>query len=893
MKKKVKRRIAFILTWTLVLSSQMIPPRTTKATEYNLSDPRTDSDGVSTWDCIYFGHYYQSDASGQTKEPIKWRVLSVDGDDAFLLADQNLDVQPYNTEWADITWEDCTIRSWLNGYSTESNKAGKDYTDNNFIDTAFTLEEQSAILQSNVVNEDNPYYGTDGGNDTMDKIYLLSIAEASNATYGFNSDYNCESQTREAKNTAYVKANGVLSYEVAPYEKNGAWLLRSPGFDSNCAYSAVIDFDGYGRYNDIDWLFREGKAIRPVLHLNLSDSSLWKYAGKVSFEGGNQITESSETPKNTISPLPTVTLREPITNNKGITKWDCIYFGNYCQKTASGQTKEPIKWRVLSVKGDDAFLLADQNLDAKSYNETYTNVTWETCTMRSWLNGYDAASNKDGKDYTENNFIDTAFTWEEQNAILQSNVINEDNPYHGTDGGNATKDKIYLLSIAEVSNIAYGFNSKLDIGSKTRVAKNTVYVAFKTGMRDVDMANDWWLRSSGFDNKVASIIGENGYNNYELNNVIDDYNVAVRPALHLNISNANLWSYAGTVSADGGEIVQQSPTFSASPTPVPTVEPTVSVTPASTLSPTAEPTASVAPTTTPTPTTSSSATPTPTKKPSVVGPNGPSVIVTSNPGATATPSVSPDVTQSPEPTVTPTATPAETAVPTQAPIASETPAPEASAEPTTMPTVAPTTEPAPSAPVKPSTKPPRKPQVVAKATKGSIFKDSRTGAYYKILSTNGSKRSVAYAKPVNKKKQTVSMKASVTYQGKTYRITKIAEKALKGCKKLTQVSIGKNVTDIGASAFADCSGLNYLVLPKKVQRIGNKAFYRCKNLQYIYAKTTKLTLDSIGTEAFAAGYGSPRIKTKKSVWKRYSNIFLLRGMSKKALYVINPVPLIR
>lgn len=146
------------------------------------ANPTTDGNGVTTWDCIYFGNYYQSNSS--TKEPIKWRVLSVDGNDAFLLADQNLDAKPYNEEDTDVTWATCTLRTWLNG---------------TFLNTAFTSAEQTAIKNTTVVNEDNSYYGTEGGVNTTDKVYLLSIAEASNTAYGFNGEFNTESETREAK----------------------------------------------------------------------------------------------------------------------------------------------------------------------------------------------------------------------------------------------------------------------------------------------------------------------------------------------------------------------------------------------------------------------------------------------------------------------------------------------------------------------------------------------------------------------------------------------------------------------------------------------------------------------------------------------------------------------
>ena len=100
-------------------------------------------------------------------------------------------------------------------------------------------------------------------------------------------------------------------------------------------------------------------------------------------------------------------LNNPTTDSSGVSTWDCIYFGNYWQNDTNGDgvadendAKQPIKWRVLSVNGDDAFIIADQNLDAKAYNETYTEVTWENSTIRSWLNGYGASVNKDKKSFT-------------------------------------------------------------------------------------------------------------------------------------------------------------------------------------------------------------------------------------------------------------------------------------------------------------------------------------------------------------------------------------------------------------------------------------------------------------------------------------------------------------
>ncbi len=298
------------------------------------------------------------------------------------------------------------------------------------------------------------------------------------------------------------------------------------------------------------------------------------------------------------------------TAEKGITTWDCIWFGNTNGdgKVDKNDKKTPIKWRVLSVEGDDAFLMADKNLDCQRYNDTDTDVTWETCTMRSWLNGYGAESNKDGKDYSGNNFLDNAFSADEQSAIRTTNVVNHDNPEYGTEGGNDTMDKVYLLSLDEVENPSYGFGSH-NSTSATRVAVNTAYTA---GGGEVDgcmssagKAGAWWLRSSGYDSDYASCVDDDGFvcaDGYYVDNSDD----GVRPALHLNLKassdavSASSWSYAGSVTSNEEESETATPTPDGTATPTPDV--TATPTPDSTATPTPDVTATPTPDSTATPT---------------------------------------------------------------------------------------------------------------------------------------------------------------------------------------------------------------------------------------------------------------------------------------------------
>lgn len=174
-KTRPGKLLVFVLSSALLLGmlpSDAIP--VSKATEktvaseavkasHRLNNPTTDSSGVTTWDTVYFGNYWQNDTNGDgtadkndAKEPIKWRVLSVNGDDAFLLADKNLDVKSYNSDiYVSVTWETCDMRSWLN---------------NNFQNNAFSPVEQLAIMTTDVVNNGNSYQNIESGNDTSDKV---------------------------------------------------------------------------------------------------------------------------------------------------------------------------------------------------------------------------------------------------------------------------------------------------------------------------------------------------------------------------------------------------------------------------------------------------------------------------------------------------------------------------------------------------------------------------------------------------------------------------------------------------------------------------------------------------------------------------------------------------
>lgn len=209
-----------------------------------------------------------------------------------------------------------------------------------------------------------------------------------------------------------------------------------------------------------------------------------------------------------------------------------VYMGNYSPTSSS---PEPVKWRVLQNAGGQLFLLADQNLDQQRYSRN--NNPWKDSVIRRWLNG------TSGTD-----FLSYAFSSPEISSIADSNVAYSDNPRFPTSGGNDTTDKIFLLSIEEVNNEAYGFTD-----NSSRMAENTEHP--RVGLSGV--YNRWWLRSPGSNSTpygYAATVGSNGAVEYSGSDVRTS-DIAVRPAFNLNLSSVIFTSAAvggktsGTVGA--------------------------------------------------------------------------------------------------------------------------------------------------------------------------------------------------------------------------------------------------------------------------------------------------------------------------------------------------------
>ena len=229
-------------------------------------------------------------------EPIKWRVLNKNGNDLFLLADVALDTQQYDTEgWLILRWENSTVRSWLNGYDASKNKMEKDYTSKNFIHSAFSKAEQTAIKTTNLVtNEFGDEY------NTKDQIFLLSKSDVYDTeeaqNNGFLKERDAYDEARRSYCSTYAYAMGAYRTKSYYSDENINWWLRSPGRQGNMRMGVDQQGAVYDRGNGAT---SRDTSIRPAMHLNLSSVDVTKlYAGTVCSDGTKSEVTSPGQPEN-------------------------------------------------------------------------------------------------------------------------------------------------------------------------------------------------------------------------------------------------------------------------------------------------------------------------------------------------------------------------------------------------------------------------------------------------------------------------------------------------------------------------------------------------------------------------------------------------------------------
>ncbi|MBR5246068.1 MAG: hypothetical protein IKV25_01695 [Clostridia bacterium] len=169
---------------------------------------------------------------------------------------------------------------------------------------------------------------------------------------------------------------------------------------------------------------------------------------------------------------------------------DIICLGEYEQDNNFSNGKEEIEWKVLEKDQNGKMLVVSKYaLDCRSYHSSPNKITWENSEIRSWLN---------------NEFISTAFTSSESASIKTVTNENPQNTDYNVDGGNSTKDRVFLLSIDEAKRY---FPKNLD-----RLCTATSYAASKgTELDSITHYCRWWLRSPGSTQYTASSVKIDGF----------------------------------------------------------------------------------------------------------------------------------------------------------------------------------------------------------------------------------------------------------------------------------------------------------------------------------------------------------------------------------------------
>ena len=191
-------------------------------------------------DFVIFGSYEQDGNTFNGKEQILWQVLDITGSKILLISHYGLDCKPYSNYNLHVSWESSSLRKWLN---------------EEFLDSAFSMQEQSATADTYVTADENPEYYTDPGLPTQDKVFLLSIKEAQKY---FHSD-----AARACCPTEYAIANGAWT------NRNGVgwWWLRSPGVYYDDAACVISDGSIYMRGDDA---ITANNMVRPALYVDIS-----------------------------------------------------------------------------------------------------------------------------------------------------------------------------------------------------------------------------------------------------------------------------------------------------------------------------------------------------------------------------------------------------------------------------------------------------------------------------------------------------------------------------------------------------------------------------------------------------------------------------------------------
>ena len=381
------------------------------------------SQHLKVGDFIQFGTYEQDNSIDNGPERIEWQVLDIEYGKIFVMSRYALDSQPFNKDDSVYTWDNCSIRAWLN---------------DNFYNKAFSAKEKDLIQLTELTTK----YKKDKIT-TEDRLFLLSNLEIYHYLRYLSIDGESSSFCSP---TDYAVERGVKT--SAETENRCDWFIRNAYATNDARF-----VNAKGGYVDTDAkVTNDTKGIRPAMWLSYENISL---------------------------------------NDAEI--GDTVFFGTYNQGTTvrgddgtNHYLIEPIAWTVLDIQDGKKLLISKSGIVGYTYGDFYSSapVTWENSNLRKCLNSY---------------FYDEAFSEEDKNKIIETTITNPDNDVYGTDGGNDTTDKVFVLSVPEVEKY---FGGSRDEDNPLRAC----YSPNELGTNGAGNLCSWFTRTPGKDQQTVAFI---------------------------------------------------------------------------------------------------------------------------------------------------------------------------------------------------------------------------------------------------------------------------------------------------------------------------------------------------------------------------------------------------
>jgi len=289
-----------------------------------------------------------------------------------------------------------------------------------------------------------------------------------------------------------IISNRILTPEEIQYQK-GINLLQKKDFEE-----AIEIFDSLGDFNDSITQLQNAKYDNAEELMNEN-----KYMEAISLLSSLGDFKDSEEK--------IASIKRYLVKNANI--GDIVYFGSYYQSNAISPQKELIPWIVLAKEYGKFLLISQKILEYEPYHNIMVDITWKDCSLRDWLN---------------NDFYNLAFSDFEKKVIADIELINFTTYalWGKEKGAFNTKDRVFLLSIAELKKYFYSYSS--------RQASATEY-AEAQGSINKDGNASWWLRSPGIYSYCAQYVSNDGNIYLDYCNSVSDISVGVRPAIWMKL----------------------------------------------------------------------------------------------------------------------------------------------------------------------------------------------------------------------------------------------------------------------------------------------------------------------------------------------------------------------